>query len=226
MAKREKDKRIELTGYSLLEHYEKLALEFLQKCIDREEGPVFTDLTEESKMKAKTYKAQHKIADDIDLAKTKVTLNQDEFHGLVAFSFNPTSPAMENPSLTVHGGCYLDHVRGAMYKYPEFCIGLLDHLLKRQKKIFDPRKFHEDKDLGIKDLVRFHLLTTKGNDIQDNDLAIHINEQYEYLKIAQLKARHVGNVRYGLVEEREDWLSLRNSMAEKNYCKPAPPELL
>ena len=112
MAKREKDTRIELTGYSLLEHYEKRALDFLKKQIDNGNEPLFS------------------------------------------------------------------------------------------------------------------LLTSHGTGISDNDLALRINKAYKEINIRPINARKVQQVRYGLVDERKQWLVLRDEMTNYGYCDPAPSGLI
>ena len=219
-----KDERYELIGYSLLEHYEKHGLVFLKKQIEAGMAPKFKALTNESRQLVQQYKQEGKIIEDLNLEKEEINLNADHFHALVAFSFNSTSRYMSDNRLTKCGLSYLGCVQEAMFMYQDFCLSLWRNL-RKLKKIFDPSKFYENTNLGVNDLVRFHLLTTRSSGMLDNDLAIEINKQYDHLKISPLKTKRVSNIRYALFQERAEWISLRNELAKDNYCRPVPIDL-
>ena len=200
MAKREKDTRIELTGYSLLEHYEKRALDFLKKQIDNGNEPLFIHVTNGPIKPIKFH------------LEAVITLVAVPYEKEALFY-----PRFENQETL------MEKFREIFAIFPDFTICLVRHL-RNLSKIFDSSEIKKGNPKAI-DLIRFNLLTSHGSGITDNDLALRINEAYSEINIKPINARKVQQVRYGLVGERMQWLLLRDEMAKYGYCDPAPSEI-
>ena len=200
MAENEKDTRIELNGYSLLEHYEKRTLDFLKKQIDNGSEPLFID-SKNRQIKPNKFHLEAVIT-------------------LVAVPYEKKAlfyPRFEDQDTL------MEKFRELFENFPDLTICLLRHL-RNLSKIFDSSEIKKGNPRAI-DLIRFNLLTSHGTGITDNDLALRINKAYSENNIKPINARKVQQVRYGLVEERMHWLALRNKMTKYGYCDPAPTGL-
>ena len=189
-----------LTAYSLYEHYEMRALEFLKKLIDKDQEPIFVD----SKKRIIRPDKYH-IESVIILAATPYDTN-----ALFRPRFKNNEPLMEK-------------FRELFSNFPDLTINLLKHL-RVFSKIFDSSQIKRG-DVRSIDFERYNLLT-KGTEMTDNDMALRINKVYDELNRKPINEERVKKVREGLVIFRKRWMCLRTELAKYYYCDPLPPGLV
>lgn len=188
-----------LTAYSLYEHYEMRALEFLKKLIDNDQEPIFVD------SKKRVIKPdKYNIESVIILAATPYDTN-----ALFQPRFENGEPLMEK-------------FRELFSNFPDLTIKLQKHL-RVFSKIFDSSQIKRGNFRAI-DFERYNLLTI-GTEMTDNDMALRINKVYDDLNRKPINEERVKKVREGLVLFRKRWMCVRSELAKFNYCEPLPPGL-
>jgi hypothetical protein len=195
-----KDERLALTGYGVFEHFERHALQFIDKRIKAGHEPVVKD-------------------------KNNNSLRPNKFHmeSVIILIMAPYEKKFLFTPRFEEGEPLMEKFRELISNFPDFTISLMKHL-RVLKKVFDSSGLKRGNYKSI-DLIRFNLLSFSDGELQDNEMALKINEAFEELNIKPVNHEKIRQVRRGLLKDRKNWFKLKSELSKLGYCEKVPSDL-